>query len=319
MSEHVIPTKAVQVTLFEDRAEVVRTARVRAAAGLSSLSLGGVGAMVDDPSVVARLKGPEGGARVLSSQVLRRVREAPILTAGELGAAEEDLRASRRRREEAERALERARGRLGRADALVETWLRAATRVPRRGYRRPADSQQSGILHAPGWLAGHDALDQEIGAALDDASGLEQELLRAREDEARAALRLREGRRLEPRHETTVVVQLEAAAAAELELELTYRTPCALWRPEHVARLAKKEGGGQEIVWQVLGTAWQRTGEDWRGVTARFSTARPGQAASPPLLSDDVLYTRRKTEAERRTVVVEAREQAIAASVLRRV
>ena len=43
---------------------------------------------------------------------------------------------------------------------------------------------------------------------------------------------------------------------------------------------------------------------NWRDVPLRFSTARPAQAATAPTLSEDSLRLRRKTEQEKRTVVV---------------
>lgn len=56
---------------------------------------------------------------------------------------------------------------------------------------------------------------------------------------------------------------------------------------------------------------WQRTGENWEGVNAAFSTARPAQVATPPLLGDDNLSKRRKDAEEKQKIVVEAREQTI--------
>jgi hypothetical protein len=68
-------------------------------------------------------------------------------------------------------------------------------------------------------------------------------------------------------------------------------------------------------VWKTHATVWQRTGEEWRDVHCRFSTARPTSAASPPLLGDDVLFLQRKQE---KATIVEAREQTIAAAGLDR-
>src|SRR5207253_2460232 len=50
----------------------------------------------------------------------------------------------------------------------------------------------------------------------------------------------------------------------------------------------------------------------------RFSTARPARAATPPSVADDVIYSRRKTDDERRNINVEARDQAIAVAGLGR-
>ena len=68
----------------------------------------------------------------------------------------------------------------------------------------------------------------------------------------------------------------------------------------------------------ALLAAWQRTGETWDGVELVLSTARPGRAASPPLLTDDVLALRKKTDEEKKRIVVEARDQAVAVAGLDR-
>src|SRR5262249_28797770 len=114
-----------------------------------------------------------------------------------------------------------------------------------------------------------------------------------------------------PRHEAGAELQLDAPAAGPVTVELSYRTPCALWRPEHLARLVARDGG-HELELGTVATVWQLTGEDRRGGACRFSTARPPRPAgrpAPPLLDDDVLRLQRRVE---RAIQVEARDQAIA-------
>jgi uncharacterized protein (TIGR02231 family) len=72
------------------------------------------------------------------------------------------------------------------------------------------------------------------------------------------------------------------------------------------------------VHWATAAVVWQQTGEHWEGIEARFSTARPAKAASPPLAREDALSWRRKTEAERQRVVVDAREQVVAVAGLDR-
>ena len=139
-----------------------------------------------------------------------------------------------------------------------------------------------------------------------------RELEGAQRAAVQAKQRLGQARRTHPRYEATIEVQLEAQAAFELTLEVSYRTPCALWRPEHLCRLTQTPEGGAQLQITTAAVAWQRTGEDWSNVHCRFSTARPTQHATPPLLSEDPLQLRRKTDAEKRTIIVEARDQSIA-------
>jgi hypothetical protein len=133
----------------------------------------------------------------------------------------------------------------------------------------------------------------------------------ARRDRRRAEARWTLAQRAERRHEAVVSLQVDAAAEGEVDLVLRYRTPCALWRPEHVARLDTAGDGDAAVALETWATAWQATGERWEGVALRFSTARPTASAACPLDEDDVLALRRKTEMERQTVQVSLREQAV--------
>ena len=291
-------TRAVRVTFFEDRAEVVRSARCAVAAGVTTLQLTGVTPLVHDPSLQITA-GPS--VRVLTSRVLRRIEVEPAKSTAELQAIEGERDAARQRREVAERALQRAHGDQQRSASLQESWLEAVRRVPDRGAEHATDLR--------GALA---AIDGLLLAGLDAGQAAAAEIERARLDEGRAEARLLQARIARPRAVTLVEVQLESAQGAELDLELVYQTPCAVWRPEHLARLfAPAPGQPERLEIRTWATAWQRTGEDWSNVACRFSTARPAQAASPPLLTDDVLESRRKTPEEKKTIVVEAREQAI--------
>ncbi|MBI3269996.1 MAG: DUF4139 domain-containing protein [Planctomycetes bacterium] len=306
------PGRATRVTLFEDRAEVSRSARATLLAGVQWVALAGVSPFVDDRSVQAsvRAAGSPHGAEVLAARVLRRVHQEPTLGRGELEALELAEREARREGADAARALERAQEAEARALHLAEDWARAIARVPRQaGPER--------VLEA--WAGAYAALDRSAAEALGAAVTARARAARAQEKAERAASRLALGRVERPRWEAVIEVQLRAAAAGEVEVEAVYRVPCALWRPEHLARLASGAGeaaGSVELV--TWATAWQRTGEAWDDVEARFSTARPARAATPPALTEDRLVTRRKTEQEKKEIVVEAREEAIALAGLDR-
>jgi uncharacterized protein (TIGR02231 family) len=123
---------------------------------------------------------------------------------------------------------------------------------------------------------------------------------------------LGQARVIKPRYEAFAEIEVTAEAAGEIAIEVVYRTACALWRPEHLARLTRNDDGtAGEIAITTFATVWQATGEVWNDVRCRFSTARPAQSASAPLLREDVLVTRKKTDMERKQIVVEARDQTI--------
>ncbi len=294
-----IESRPVKVTFYEDRAEVERVAKVTLPGGRTSLRIGGLTALVDDTTVSATVAADAG--RVLSTRVRRVVSRQPAVGDAELAAAEADRLAAVQRATRTSRALARAARHETRCVAVLTRLAGALVPVP-RGAEALAGVRSA---HAEALAAERVALDELAAtrSANDDATL----------DVQRAEARLAAARVVRPRYQAEVDLELEAPAGAT-EVRLRYRTPCALWRPEHLARLGSAAGaatpdGALELV--TFATVWQRTGEDWSDVEAHFSTARPARSATPPLLSSDVLSYRKKTDAERKTIVVESREQTV--------
>lgn len=296
------PSRALAVTLFEDRAEVTRSAEVTATAGLSSATVSGVSPFVDERSVQVKAA---DGARVVSARVRFHAHLERALGREAIEALEAEERAATRRVKEAEDALSRAALALTRAEALAMSWRELAASVPRGAA---AEASIASLREA---LA---AINRGADEALQEADAGRAAHLAARDDRERAQRRLREGRIEHPRYEARIEVQLAVPEARAVALEITYRVPCALWRPEHLVRLAgavPASGAKAPIEIVTFATAWQRTGEVWDDVAIRFSTARPARDASPPSLTDDVLTQRRKTDQERSRIEVDLREQAV--------
>ncbi|MCU0687117.1 MAG: DUF4139 domain-containing protein [Polyangiaceae bacterium] len=305
-----IASRATRVTLFEDRAEVVRSARVTLRPGAQWVSLAGASPFVDDDTLQARVEGER--ARVLAARVLRVAHHEPREGRETIDRLEREASEARAGVQAAHQALDRARADEARAARLLDEWSRCVAEVP-RGLR-----SADGLA---GWRASYRALEVALAGALERASAARTGLVRANEAFTQAEVRLTEASSQHARYEAMLEVQLEADGAHETELAITYRTPGALWRPEHLARLGPTEHEGRgdarlEIVTHAV--AWQRTGETWDNVPARFSTARPARAASPPHVTDDLLRARKKGDEERRTVVVEARDQALVVAGLGR-
>jgi uncharacterized protein (TIGR02231 family) len=238
----------------------------------------------------------------------------PVSVAGddERDAAERDATEADARRLAGDRGAHRAGADLDRLDAAAMGWVAAVSAVPRGTKDDPAAGARA-------WREAFDGIEAATTAAEEALLAAEEQAFEAQSDQARARARLEAAKATRSLRTSRVEVQVEAGAAASVTVELTYRTPCALWRPEHLARWTPA-GGGQPSTIAITTAAviWQATGEVWTAVNARFSTARPAQSASPPLLTDDVLTSRRKSEPERSRVVVEAREQAIATAGLAR-
>jgi len=296
------PSRARTVTFFEDRAEVVRVARVPVTAGPQRVAIGGVSLFVDDRAIEARVAEP---ARVRSASVRWILHGDRELGREAIEALEQEERAATDRVRAADLALDRAARREAQAGQLLWQWTQSLATVP-RGAHLPEVIDR--------WRAALDALDASAAEARKLAHEARAERMIAADDRRRAAARLAEGRRERPRAEAVIEVELDAPAPGEIDLELTYRVAGALWRPEHLARLG--EGGAVDLT--TWAAAWQLTGERWEDVTARFSTARPARVATPPRLTDDVLSMQRKAPEDRKRVLVEVRDQTIAAAGLDR-
>ena len=301
-------TTVKTVTFFEDRAEVVRVARVVCPAGRSRVVARGVTLLVDDRSLFARTgktddgdAGQEAGTRVISARV-RRIEETKASECAEHAA---ELEAAIRGKAESLQSVAAARARAEadarRAAGLLATWSSIAASVPSRTEEAVREL-----------AASYNTLDSAEKVAFERIAALREETTRLDQDRVHLGARLAQARQITPRYEAVVEIDVETDVAREISLTIVYRTPCALWRPEHRAHLSTREDGTCEMNIVTFATAWQCTGETWADVACRFSTARPARPAAVPLLHDDVLSTRSKTDDERKRIVVDAREQAIA-------
>lgn len=102
-----------------------------------------------------------------------------------------------------------------------------------------------------------------------------------------------------------IEVDLTINQPGEYEISFEYIVANALWRPWHRARLITAEKASIEF--GCDGCVWQNTGEDWENVDLVFSTARASLGTEPPLLNDDLLNIKNKSE----QIIVKPREQTI--------
>ena len=321
-------SRPVRVTLFEDRAEVVREATVRVPPGGGWVRVAGLTPYVDDRSVQVRVA--EGPSRVAGARVARRVVEESSLGGAAIEAIEREIRAAARDVKVATHASAREQARAERSRALLASWAAGVSAAP-AAKRAPMD----------GWRAAYDAIASEESDAIARWADAERAKTAAGDAWRRANARLAEGRATHLRREALVEIRLEPADSegagdagapgegsrredagargegavdgAEVRLVITYRTPGALWRPEHAVR-ASRDGDAAQVEILTWAAIWQRTGEAWDDVEVELSTARPAREAVAPLLADDVLASRRKSDEERQRTVVEARDQRIASA-----
>jgi uncharacterized protein (TIGR02231 family) len=296
-----IPTTPKKVTLFEDRAEVIREAPLTLPAGRTLVSLAGVTPFVDDRSVQAKIVA--SSVKILSARVKRSVSFEDSSQKEALAALEKEALSLRASATTAAKAQDRAQLALQRQQEAFALWCNQL----QKSFRAE---------DAPQWDSAYQDLERSINDALLDLQTKEEDQEKKIEAASRADAQLAVGQKKEQRIDVFIEVELDASEAIETNIEITYRTPCALWRPEHLARLQidKNDPRRGELEIDTYATIWQITGEHWSNVSISLSTARPARQASPPLLSDDVIFLRRKTDDEKRNIYVEARDQSIASS-----
>lgn len=278
-----------RVTVFEDRAELLRTARIELPAGRSTVRAAGLTALLSDAHITARFADPAPDAHIEDVRVDRV--HLPVERPSRPDDLAADLHAAERALAQAERAVSRAEQRRDAALTLIQR------------YARQAAQSLWTATGAPGWREGLTRLE----AALEEA---EQAVVAAR-IERRKAAEEHENRaaqvHADAQQVTVLTAQLSvhvfAQQACSVELCVTSLVPCALWRPSHEARLA-----GDTLAWESSATVWQKTGEDWTDVELVLSTDRPGSGAQLPDLQADHLQLQAK--ANRKRVVLRHREQA---------
>lgn len=312
-----------RVTVFEDRAQVVRAASLELAAGFHRLSVKGVTPLAGERSL--QLKAvrvshtPEAGAGTTTTPGLVG---ADGLVGGD-GLVVADCQLIRARIQEERRvdvqALVARQEALTREKSSIEqhqtrklvriSWIE---RWIQDNKRRFAAGLPRGVPPEP-LLAQLDALFQELAGEQARLLETQEQLERLNEELERITQGIQNtGMSAPTRYEARIEALVEVQVAGTYALELTYVTPCALWRPEHEARLETVVPDGKTpatLRFLTQAVVWQNTGESWENITLLCSTARPGRLSSPPLLTDDVLSARRKVDVK--TVVAEVREEEI--------
>lgn len=299
-----IPTSPVTVTLFEDRVEVTRMASVVLGdAGEHWVSLEGLSAYVDDRSV--RTSVASDHAELITARVVRSVDWLSEGGDEEIDALDEAAQMADDGVAHEVMALERNRQSQKRSAKLALQWIAAVSKVPPCG----AENEKNA------WRAAFEELDNVLTDTTKQWAEIQERLEKAHDVQRRARARYQQARNWHPVCRAIVEAQLRCEKPkTKVELQIVYRAPWALWRPEHMARLRVSSDEAPEgtIEWTTWATVWQATGERWDDVSLKLSTARTTKAATAPILKDDVLRLRTKAAEEQRTVTVEARDEDIA-------
>ncbi len=263
-AELAVESRIVEVTVFPNRAEVVREADVEIPPGKSVVALQGLPASLFPQSVRVRV-GAEQDLRIGSVET-RQV------------FAQETVQADERRlRREIEGLQDQRRG-LDDRVAASRVQLDFIKSLGRETPKTVGEEISRGKLEPETWQQAWSLIGDGANQALDRirAAELEQRVIdREIQQKQNELAQIGTGRRAS----VTARVQVEAEAAASLRLALSYQVPGASWRPLYDARL---DSSGAALGLTQVGEVRQRTGEDWGDVQLVLSTARPASDARMP-------------------------------------
>ncbi len=276
------------VTVFEDRAQVQRSATLPLAAGLQRLRIADVAPVLQDVSLHAAAP---TSVRVCDVRVRRALRVTRAQRPEAVREQDDAIDALVRQHAAAAADRERAQARIA---TIEEILARAAGEIP--------EDAAWGRVDPEAWRGTFEGLMERRRAQHAQILARAHSQQDTRRELARAISRRRATARVDDRLAAWIDLDLLVEAAGTHQITVTYTTPGALWRPIHRAQLS-----GGELRFTSAAAVWQRTGEDWTDVTLRCSTARSSLGTEPPILGDDLLTAQRRQE----SVQLQTREVAV--------
>lgn len=253
------------VTVFRDGARVLRSGSVTAAAGISRIVVSGLPAAADPASVRVAVRGQH--VALLDIEVNRRHAADPhhqdtAALQADVDARRDEIQAL----DDADTAEQAAVGFTGHLSEAAAVALARAVSFGRVGH----DELDQMAAHLSASTAGALARRRQIGARK-----------RAATRELEAAERRLSGASRGPAAQYLEVAALvEASAATDAEVDVSYHVSGVSWRPLYDLGLA-----GEKLAVSYLAELTQRTGEDWPEVELTVSTTRQGQHQTLPELS----------------------------------
>ncbi len=261
-------TSITNVTVYPDRARVVRSGEIALQAGSQKVEIPELPLQLDPDSVRATARGT-ARARLLGVQVQRAYyTETPVSSVRQL-----------------EEQLEALQDELSAAEAQVEILkenraslasLAGHTEIFATALAAGEMTLEKQLDFFKGVRLGIEALEKEQQELLNRKRDLERRLQKVKNElDAQHSAR--------PRERNTAWVEVDVLQAGELTFELVYVVAGAGWKPLYDLRLS--EAGGQpEMEVGYLAQVTQRTGEAWEAVSLTLSTARPALASRLPEL-----------------------------------
>lgn len=259
--------RIVDVTVYADRAEIVRERTVDVPAGASVVEFRDLPLNVEPDSLRVAAKGVPA---VLGAVTIRRNAEYPHDTP-ELIALRDEVK-----RLEGELAKQASRDTVASDLRTFLATLRTTTaqRASEQIAAGKSDPASIGALYDLMSTKLTELGDRDL-ASRDATDAINRDLQVARAKLSAAPA----GRTIESR---VAAAEIDAKQAGSLTVRLSYLVQGAAWSPAYRATLEPSSG---EITLVSEAVVRQGTGEDWSGVALRLSTAAPARGVAPPQMA----------------------------------
>lgn len=262
-----VDSRISAVTVYSDRAQVTRTAKVDLKPGQKEIIFEGLPGTLEPQSISASGSGEAKvklyGAAVKTEQLAETQSEARKKLEFELIRLGDERKLS----ENAKEVLDQKR-------QFLES-IRAA-KLDQIGKdlitKSPAVEEVKSIA---------DYLENELAAYYQKAADNEMKLRDLDKEISRVQRELSKlgGGWEGVKQKTRIAVDLDAESTGTFEIEIRYRVSGASWLPFYEARAHANEG---KVFWQQYANIQQNTGEDWNDVAVQLSTAAPSLSGQMP-------------------------------------
>jgi uncharacterized protein (TIGR02231 family) len=254
------------VTIYQDRAQVTRTATVQLKPGSQIIALEGLPVLLQDDSVRVDAKGT---ARVTITGI--EVKRTFLARTAEkrVKELEDELKILERKLGTLDAKKAGLTSQKGFIDSIKVAWGERISQQLAIG--KPTSAE---LGEAMGFVGSSMTRVEEQGRDLE----VEKQQIKEKMD---ALKRQKNEATGSSRKETKLVeVAVETAKEGQLILALSGVVNQATWEPSYDVRLSAE--GTAELTYRAL--VKQQTGEDWNNVSLSLSTARPASGGAPPAL-----------------------------------
>lgn len=254
----------VEVTVYPDRAEVVREATVEVPAGASTVEFRAipVGAEPDSLRVTAK-----GVPAVLGAVAIRQRADTPKETA-ELVALRDEVK-----------RLEGELAKIGSQDRVASELREFLKSLRATTAQRESENIGAGRADPAAISGTYDLLSKKLAELGEQDLARRDATARLTRDLEVARAKMAAGPAGGSIQSQVAAAELTAKQAGTLTVKLAYLVSGAWWGPSYRATL---DAGSGEVALVSEGVVRQQTGEDWAGVALRLSTAAPARGVAPP-------------------------------------